>query len=171
MSNSQSIDLYDNNKHQSLYISDYIKFADGKAGFTFGAATILFGFFVNEWKKEWPKNVTFEALKDWTFSSYLSGLILFALGIYFLVFTVWPRYLIKEALYQSWGGISAYKKPNDYASTVKSKVVNANLFLDDMLRQNHALAMVCRRKFTNLRRAYWLLALALVITGGTWIIN
>ncbi len=32
-----------------------------------------------------------------------------------------------------------------------------------MLRQNHALAVVCRRKFINLRRAYWLLAVALVI--------
>jgi len=37
-------DQFDYHKHQSVYISDYIKFADAKAGISLGAVGVLFAF-------------------------------------------------------------------------------------------------------------------------------
>lgn len=170
-----SIDLYDHNKHQNLYISDYIKFADGKAGFTFGVATLLFGYFIIEWKHIWEKKGITDpiVLNNWLFYGYLIGLVLLAIGIVFLILTVWPRYVIDRTFYHSWGGISAFdeNRPADYQAAVRRKIQSPSTFLDDMMTQNHTLAWVCRKKYTSLRRGYFFLAVSFAVTGITWILG
>lgn len=40
--------LYDHHKHNLIYIGDYIKFADTKAGVGLGAALVMLGFLVTK---------------------------------------------------------------------------------------------------------------------------
>lgn len=55
--------LYDHHKHNLIYIGDYIKFADTKAGVGLGAALVMLGFFGNE-----AKNIKFSSLSFWDYS-------------------------------------------------------------------------------------------------------
>lgn len=153
--------LYDYHKHNLVYIGDYIKFADSKAGVALGATLIMLGFFGNE-----AKNIGFSNL---SFANYslLIGLLPLVAACYFFIWKVlWPRYTTDTTLYMSWGGIGSF--PNSQAYVDHIKETNDIDFIHDMEHQNFDLARVCIKKYQNLKYGFVCLTIGAIIESLSW---
>ena len=98
--NSSRVEQYDYLKHQSTYISDYIKFADSKAGITLSIVGVLFSFFLVDMKTILQQGIII-ALQSYPFYLYLISLSVMMLGMVSLGMVIWPRYSINQTLYHS----------------------------------------------------------------------
>lgn len=161
---------YDYHKHQSVYISDYIKFADAKAGATLGVAGVFFAFFANELKGLWKKGFNESVYHHWPFYAYGISLVVLGIGILYLMSTIWPRYKIDKEYYHSWGGIAAFNLADDYKSALKRELMGEEEFLESLAAQNYTLATICKTKYRKLRWAYFFLGCGVIISGATWIL-
>ncbi|WP_342477625.1 Pycsar system effector family protein [Paenibacillus sp. FSL H7-0350] len=170
MNNADENFQFDYHKHQSVYISDYIKFADAKAGITLSVVGVLFAFFSLEMKDLWKDGIT-DALHDYPFYLYLVFLLGMAAGMYFLSRVIWPRYSIDKSLYHSWGGIGAFNTSNDYVTEMKRRFQNKNAFADELMKQNHALAIICKKKYFWIYLAYKTLGISIIGAGLTWFVS
>ncbi|ATF11642.1 hypothetical protein A616_06475 [Brevibacillus brevis X23] len=152
--------LYDYHKHNLVYIGDYIKFADQKAGVGLTLNLAILGYFITY-------------LKTANFSMFVVNKVFLIIGVAlllvssFLFFSViWPRYVGDTRYYMSWGGIGAFKSANEYQLLLKEKTEEQ--FLDDMATQNHSLAKVCKNKYSFLRWGIMVLIIGIVTTGVSW---
>ncbi|MEI5898020.1 hypothetical protein [Bacillus albus] len=153
--------LYDHHKHNLVYIGDYIKFADTKAGVGLGAALVMLGFFGNE-----AKNIKFSSLSFWDYS-LLVGLSPLIVTCYFFIWKVlWPRYTTDITLYMSWGGIGSFPNTQAYVSHIE-QVEDAEL-IHAMGNQNYSLAQVCIKKYLNLKYGFISLTIGAVIETVSW---
>lgn len=153
--------LYDYHKHNLVYIGDYIKFADGKAGVALGATLVMIGFFGKKAKAN-----GFDFLSIWDFS-LLIGLVPLIISCYFFVWKVlWPRYTKSTDYYMSWGGIGSFKDSEAYLTHIEG--VSDDKFLEDMVKQNYSLADVCLKKYKNLRYGFIALTLGVIIETLSW---
>lgn len=156
---------FDYHKYQATYISDYIKFADTKAGLTLGVAGVIFAFFIKIFKELWKYGFEIEFFRNWNFYGYIISLILLAIGIYHLISTIWPRYYIDKNLYHSWGGISDFDSEKDYITFMSVKFNDEESFLKALMAQNYSLAGVCTTKYKKLRIAYYCLGFGVWWSG------
>lgn len=161
---------YDYHKHQSVYISDYIKFADGKAGVTLSVIGVMIAFFMNSMKDLWKDGFTKQVYQDWPFYAFAISLGVMLIGVFYLGWTIWPRYKLDKSLYHSWGGISTFSA-EEYSVKLGDVFSESEKFLDDLSSQNHSLATVCKRKYEKLRTAYWYLGIGVVLASTTWLIT
>lgn len=153
--------LYDYHKHNLVYIGDYIKFADGKAGVALGATLVMLGFFGKE-----AKDNGFKCLSIPEFGILL-GLVPLVIACYFFIWKVlWPRYTTDTTLYMSWGGIGSFSSNQLYANYIE-QVSNEN-FIRDMGYQNYSLAQVCIKKYKFLKYGFIYLTIGAIIEVVSW---
>ncbi|WP_214877070.1 Pycsar system effector family protein [Exiguobacterium sp. CH10] len=250
--NEKEPNLYDYHKHNLIYISDYIKFADAKAGVALGANLLMLGFYGQQLKKidflslflrndvqlmiaipilaiiftllfhffifdfirqqiqkhdfflnslikrpylflvlysivsaitiginaSISSSFFFNKIKYFSISLLpdsetiltlllIFGLMLLVVSCYFLLLKVlWPRYVVETDYYMSWGGISGFRNDSEYLKKLDS--VDLNTFVNDMAKQNHSLAQVCAKKYTNLKYGFRYLILGAPITILCW---
>lgn len=157
--------MFDYHKHNSVYISDYIKFADTKAGVALTVTIIIFSFFI---KKLQDKFTSISTLPEASIVFLLISLIIIGIGIYYLGSTIWPRYSVDKNFYHSWGGISAFQDSNEYKISLSLKFQDENTFLADMASQNYDLAKICKTKYENLRKAFFSVSIGTLLAGITW---
>ena len=154
--------LYDYHKHNLIYIGDYIKFADSKAGVALGATLIMLGFFGNEAK---GNGLSCLSLAE---DGILLGLFPLIISCYFFIWRVlWPRYTTDTKLYMSWGGIGSFSNSQAYASHVVDAIKDED-FLHNMAEQNYSLAKVCLKKYENLKYGFVALSLGAIIESISW---
>lgn len=137
---------YDYHKHNLIYISDYIKFADAKAGVALSLNLVLLGFLGAEAKGIGLKNLSLLEV-----GLYMSLLLLLAAVYIFIWKILWPRYPNSTDYYMSWGGIAAFSTKDDYLNRLKQKCENEEEFLKDMAIQNYDLARVATKKYFFLK--------------------
>jgi hypothetical protein len=171
MANFDEGKQFDYHKHQSVYISDYIKFADGKAGITLSVVGVLFAFFSVQMKGWLGKDGSMKPLEVWPLYAYLVFLLGMIVGMYCLGKVIWPRYKIDRSLYHSWGGIGAFNTGDEYVAELKSKFQNQDNFLNELMKQNWALGDVCKKKYFWIRLAYIILGISIVGAGLTWLLS
>jgi hypothetical protein len=153
--------LYDYHKHNLIYISDYIKFADGKAGVALGATLVMLGFFGKEAKYN---GIDCLSLFDY---SLIIGLFPLLIACYFFVWKVlWPRYVTDTTLYMSWGGIGSFRTNQEYVDVLSNK--DRISFLNDMAEQNYSLSKVCIKKYANLKLGFICLSIGAVMETISW---
>lgn len=164
-SNTDHLDrLYDYHKHNLVYIGDYIKFADGKAGVALGATLLMLGFFGKE-----TKDNGFSCLSV-SEGGLLFGLFPLIIACYFFIWRVlWPRYTTDTNLYMSWGGIGSFSNSQAYASHVNA--IQEEDFLYKMAEQNYSLANVCLKKYENLKYGFVALTLGAIIESISWFLS
>ncbi|MCK2005495.1 hypothetical protein MZM54_29505 [[Brevibacterium] frigoritolerans] len=158
--------LYDYHKHNLVYISDYIKFADGKAGVALGATLIMLGFFGNE-----AKDIGFSNLSFANYSLLIGLLPLVAASYFFIWKVLWPRYTTDTTLYMSWGGMGSFSNSQAYVDHIEGTNIegtNAAEFLHDMGHQNFDLAKVCIKKYQYLKYGFICLSLGATIESISW---
>lgn len=153
--------LYDYNKYNSNYISDYIKFADAKAGVALSLNLLLIGFF-----GKFSKDVGFNNLSVSDVGLYLS-LISLLISAYFLIYKIlWPRYLKGTDYYTSWAGIGSFSNCHDYVERLTSK--NQDDFIKDLAIQNYELSKVALAKYFNLKVSLIFLSTGTLIGLLSW---
>lgn len=156
--------LFDYNKHNLVYIGDYIKLADQKASIALTINVALIGFFINYLRDA-----------NWTDSNQykialIVGILLLMWSASILLFKVlWPRYNSNTSEYMSWGGIAAYSNSADYAKKLKES--EERVFIDDMAKQNHALARVCAVKYKFLKYSFVVFVAGILFSGFAWILD
>lgn len=156
---------FDYHKHNSTYISDYIKFADAKAGVALSLNVVLIGIFAKTLKSTWKINSL--KLSDLLL---LASLLLLAFAMYYILWRVlWPRYPKNTQLYLSWGGLGSYASIDDYYNHLKQQPDTK--FLKDMAAQNYALAQVCIKKYRDFERAVIFLTLGTVTGVFGWLLT
>lgn len=153
--------LYDYHKHNLVYIGDYIKFADGKAGVALGGTLIMIGFFGNE-----AKDIGFSNLSFANYSLLIGLLPLFAACYFFVGKVLWPRYTTDITFYMSWGGIGSFPNSQVYVNHIEEK--NDIDFIHDMGHQNFDLARVCIKKYQNLKYGFVCLTFGAIIESLSW---
>lgn len=161
-SNEDRDRLYDYHKHNLVYISDYIKFADGKAGIALGATLVMLGFFGRQVKKN--------GFTDLTFAEYslILGLLLLVGAIYvFMLKVLWPKYPSDTTAYMSWGGIGAFPNSSEYTNRINS--LSNEQFINSLADQNYSIARVCLGKYQNLKYGFILMTVGAVIECVSWI--
>ncbi|MCQ4085862.1 Pycsar system effector family protein [Saccharibacillus sp. JS10] len=168
MSRFEPNEQYDYYKHQSVYISDYIKVADNKTGLTLGVTGVFFAFMVNEMKDLWKGGFNESVYKDWLFYVFSAALIILLIGIFFLAKVIWPNYPTSTADYHSWGGIGSFPRSSAYAVFLRGAFNDKEEFLKEMAEQNHSLASVCLKKFKRLKLSYRFLAVGAVLVMFPW---
>lgn len=153
--------LYDYHKHNLVYIGDYIKFADQKAGVAITINIALIGFYVHYLKgANLEENILAKVF-------LILGIIGLLLSIITLLFKVlWPRYSSDKNLYMSWGGISAFDKAQDYSSVFSS--INEEDFIKDMETQNYEVAKVCMKKYKYLKLGFIFLSIGTLVSSIAW---
>lgn len=159
----EDVDLYDYHKHNLVYIGDYIKFADVKAGVGITATFTLLAFFGN-------------IVKENIFTSLTIVNIIMAIGLIPLIIAsicfvwkiLWPNYNLDSSLYMSWGGIGAFSDSKKYNEKISS--LNRIEFIADMGKQNYQLAKVCIEKYKYLKRGFVYLTCGVVIESICWFI-
>jgi hypothetical protein len=159
---------FEYHKHTSVYISDYIKFADTKAGVAISVTGLLIAFSFITLKNKVSGKSIYTLLTDWSFYPQLLSILLLAYGLKYLLFTIWPRYLVDKNIYHSWGGIGAFSKSSEYIEFLDEKIQDKNQFLNEFAEQNHALAVVCVKKYSNLKPGFFWIALGAIIGGVGW---
>lgn len=159
---------FDYSKHNLIYITDHIKFADQKAGIGLTIALALIGFFGHQ-LKGLSLSSTFDT---WTLAKLLSilGLIIGILSLgtaawFFLWKVIWPRYITDPRYFLSWGGISCFTEA-EYES--KMKGTDTETLIREMSIQNHNLSIVCTSKFQNLKNGFAFLAVGVILTSFSW---
>lgn len=156
--------LYDLHKHNLVYISDYIKFADGKAGVALGIAFIMIGFFGNEAKKNGFTCLTFPE------AGLFVGLLPLILACYFFIWKVlWPRYKKDPNLYMSWSGIGSFSNSQDYVKKIE-EASDEELLLE-MAHQNYNLAQVCLQKYKYSRYGFIAFTIGAIIESVCWFLS
>jgi len=153
--------MYDYHKHNLVYIGDYVKFADGKAGVALGATLLMLGFF--------GKIAKINGFSDLSFGEYslLIGLIPLVAACYFFILKVlWPSYPTTSNAYMSWGGIGSFSDSQEYANHLDSK--STDQFIKDMTEQNYNIAKVCLNKYKNLKIGFICLTVGAVIEAISW---
>ncbi|MDF9845018.1 MULTISPECIES: hypothetical protein [unclassified Paenibacillus] len=155
---------FDYHKHNSVYISDYIKFADTKAGIALGFNIALIGVFAKTLKSSWV--ITALKLSDLLL---MVALLLLIVSLYYILYRVlWPRYVKNTQLYHSWGGIGSFSNINDYYSHLIQQPEGQ--FLKDMAAQNYSLAHVCIKKYRNFERAMIFLTSGAISGVAGWLL-
>lgn len=155
---------FDYHKHNSVYISDYIKFADAKAGAALGLNVALIGLFAKTLKS----SLTITALKLSDLLLMVSLLLLIVALYYILWRVLWPRYVKSTQLYLSWGGIGSFPTMDDYYSHLLQQT-DAQ-FLKDLAAQNYSLAQVCIKKYRNFERAVMFLTIGAISGVAGWLL-
>lgn len=145
---------YDYHKHNLVYIGDYIKFADAKAGVALSLNLVLLGFLGGKTKGIGYKNLSLIDL-----GMYLSLLFLLISAYMFIWKILWPRYPKSTEYYMSWGGIATFSTKDDYLDRLKLKFENEDEFLKDMAIQNYDLARVATQKYFFLKVGFVLLTM------------
>ncbi|EMX0192417.1 hypothetical protein AAFX88_003422 [Bacillus cereus] len=153
--------LYDYHKHNLVYIGDYIKFADTKAGVALGANLVLLGFFGSEAKK-----VGFSGLSFAEYSLLIGLAPLLIACFIFVLKVLWPNYTTGTSAYMSWGGIGSFPSSREYLNRLNP--VSDKQFINDMARQNHSLADVCLTKYKNLKLGFIFLTSGTIIETVSW---
>ncbi|MDU7472354.1 MAG: DUF5706 domain-containing protein [Paenibacillus macerans] len=155
---------FDYHKHNSVYISDYIKFADTKAGVALGINVALIGIFAETLKSSWT--ITALKLSDLFLMVSLLSLIV---ALYYILWRVlWPRYVKSTELYLSWGGIGSFPTKEDYYNHLKQQPEAQ--FLKDLATQNYSLAQVCIKKYRNFERAVIFLTMGAISGVAGWLL-
>lgn len=153
--------IFDYNKHNLIYISEYIKLADQKASILLTINIALIGFFFNYLKTEgFNENVIFK-------SFIISGLFLLITSSYIiLIKIIWPRYNSNTNEYMSWGGIASFEDGHYYTR----KLINreSDQFITDMAEQNYALAKICKTKYKFLKISMWFFSIGIFVVGISW---
>jgi hypothetical protein len=153
--------LYDYHKHNLVYIGDYIKFADGKAGVALGATLLMLGFFGKEAK---DNGISCLSISE---AGLLLGLIPLIIACFYFIWRVlWPRYTTDTNLYMSWGGIGSFLNGPTYVSHIEG--VSDIDFLHDMGQQNYSLAEVCIKKYKFLKYGFIWLTIGAIIESISW---
>ncbi len=153
--------LYDYHKHNLVYIGDYIKFADGKAGVALGAALVMLGFFGSEAKENGFSDIYF-----WEYGLLIGLVPLIAACYIFLLKVLWPKYPTGTSAYMSWGGIGSFANNKEYLNRINS--VSNKQLINDMAKQNHSLAEVCLTKYKNLKWGFIFLTAGAIIETISW---
>jgi hypothetical protein len=153
--------LYDYHKHNLVYIGEYIKFADGKAGVALGATLLMLGFFGKEAKGNGYNCLSISEV------GLLLGLIPLIIACYFFIWRVlWPRYTTDATLYMSWGGIGSFLNSSSYVNHIE-EVPDID-FLRDMGHQNYSLADVCIKKYKCLQNGFIWLTIGAILESISW---
>jgi len=153
--------IFDYHKHNLIYIGDYIKFADTKAGVALSLNIVLIGFLGMESRDIGFKNMSIENV-----GMYLSLILLIVSAILFIWKILWPRYSKDTSLYMSWGGMGAFSSANDYLNRISSKSITD--FINDMANQNYELAKVASKKYHNLKLGFSFLSAGAIIGLISW---
>ncbi|MEM5008348.1 Pycsar system effector family protein [Priestia megaterium] len=164
MSNVPESTLFDYHKHNLVYIGEYIKFADQKAGVAITLNIALVGFFFNY-------------IRGATMSEHVVAKVFLIIGVLTLLVStlillfkvLWPRYTTDVSQYMSWGGIASFNSSQDYSAEISSKT-NAQ-FLDDMAQQNYFLGVVCLKKYKSLQLGLLLFAIGTGVSGLAWLFD
>ncbi|MBR9747566.1 Pycsar system effector family protein [Bacillus cereus] len=156
--------LFDYNKHNLVYIGDYIKLADQKASIALTINVALIGFFINYLKEaKWDKLLACKVF-------LIIGILTLVVSAGIALFKVlWPRYNSNTLEYMSWGGIAAYTNQDDYVKKLKES--EENIFIDDMAKQNHALAKVCAVKYKFLKYSFIVFVAGILFSGFSWMLD
>lgn len=172
MSNFAPDKQYDYHKQTSVYISDYIKFADAKAGAALTVVIVVLSFFIKDLHEhEWKRNSLASFFSDWKIYIHVFPLVILGYGLVFLLLTIWPRYKTEINSYQSWGGIAAFPSEQDYIIELTTRFQDEDLFLLDMISQNHTLAGICKTKYTKLRYGFIWSSIGIVLYGMIWFLG
>ncbi|WP_411347098.1 Pycsar system effector family protein [Paenibacillus sp. WLX2291] len=133
-------------KHEMNYLSDYIKFADAKAGVIIGINALLI-------KEVFSK---FQPKQLYTLQDFLGllGVMVLLIGICFLISVVLPRTNFKASKgIIFWDNIKKYDSPSDYISDI---IALDELKLSEKLaEQNFYLAKTASRKYLFLVIGFW----------------
>lgn len=164
MNNISTERLFDYHKHNLVYIGDYIKFADQKAGVAITLNIALIGFFFNYIRKaNFEEHIVAKVF-------LIIGIVTLVLSILCFLFKVlWPRYNEDPNQYMSWGGIASFPDAQNYAASFSSR--NEEDFIKDMAEQNYFLADVCLKKYKFLRLGFILFSLGTVLATFSWIFD
>ncbi|SDL43591.1 hypothetical protein SAMN04487922_13418 [Bacillus toyonensis] len=156
--------LFDYNKHNLVYIGEYIKLADQKASIVLTINVALIGFFINYLKEaDWNKSPVSKVF-------LIIGILTLVLSAGYALFKVlWPRYNSNTSEYMSWGGIAAYSNPDDYVNKLRES--EETVFFDDMAKQNLAVAKICAVKYKFLKCSYFAFVTGILISGFAWIFD
>ncbi|MEO2212769.1 Pycsar system effector family protein [Paenibacillus amylolyticus] len=153
----------DYHKHNAVYISDYIKFVDAKAGIAFGLNIALVGLFAKTLKESWT--ITALKLSDLLLIFSLLSLLI---SLYFILWKVlWPRYVKNTQFYHSWGGIASFPHIDDYYTHLKQQPEGK--FLKDLAAQNYSLAQVSVKKYQHFERAVIFLTAGGILGVAGWL--
>lgn len=153
--------LVEYHKHNLVYIGDYIKFADAKAGVAISANLIALGFFGNIIK---DNNYSVTSLSE---IYLIIGVLILASASFIFGKVLWPRYLLDKEYYMSWGGIAAFGNSEEYINQIHGQ--SNQEFLKSMAEQNRALALVCAKKYEYLRIGFELLAIGITLSSLSWL--
>ncbi|WP_339196682.1 Pycsar system effector family protein [Solibacillus sp. FSL R5-0449] len=156
--------LFDYNKHNLVYISEYIKLADQKANILLTINIALIGFFAN-----YLKNANLDENVITKVFLIIGVVILIISASIILIKILWPRYNLNVNEYMSWGGIAAHLDKDSYTAKIKDKEFDT--FLKDMAEQNYALANVCKAKFKYLKMSTWFFSTGILVVGISWLLD
>lgn len=156
--------LYDYNKHNLVYISEYIKLADQKSNILLTINIALIGFFANYLKKS---NLNEHVISKVFLIIGVAILIISALII--IVKILWPRYNLNVNEYMSWGGIASHSDKDSYTTKIMDKEFDT--FIKDMAEQNYALANVCKAKYKFLKISTWFFSSGILVVGISWLFD
>ncbi|WP_342577301.1 Pycsar system effector family protein [Psychrobacillus sp. FSL K6-2843] len=159
--NDEQKQMYDYHKHNITYISDYIKFADTKAGVALSLNLLMIGFLGKA-----SKEIGFNYLSITDVGMYLSLIFLLTSAYFFIFRILWPRYSQNTDFYMSWGGIGSFSNQNDYLIRLGSK--SEDEFLEDMAIQNYDLSKVAVAKYSNLKLGFTFLSIGTLIGLFSW---
>lgn len=152
---------FDYHKHNLIYISDYIKFADTKAGVALSLNLLLLGFFGKEAKGNRYNNLSLSDV-----GLYISLILLFISAFLFIWKILWPRYTTNTDFYMSWGGIGSFSNSNDYIAKIESK--DSETFIKDMAIQNYDISKVAVKKYFFLKCGFSCLSFGAVLGLISW---
>lgn len=153
--------IFEYHKHNLIYIGDYIKFADTKAGVALSLNIVLVGFLGME-----SRDIGFKNMLLADVGKYLSLILLIVSAIFFIWKILWPRYSKDTSLYMSWGGMGAFSSSNDYLNVISTK--NVTEFINDMAVQNYDLAKVATKKYSYLKLGFSFLSAGAIIGLLSW---
>jgi len=158
--------LYDYHKHNLVYISDYIKFADTKAGIFLTINVAIIGFLLKSYKKiHFPLKYVSENIN---FLLINVALILLLCSVYQFGNIIFPRYPKDKQYYMSWGGMASFDK-DEYVNKINN--TDTTQFLKDMAVQNHDLSIVCINKYARLKKGIWCFVSGSILSGIYFLLN
>ncbi|MGY6209512.1 Pycsar system effector family protein [Cytobacillus firmus] len=153
--------LYDYHKHNLVYIGDYIKFADAKAGVALSVTLLMLGFF-----GKIAKENGFSGLNFWEYSLLIGLIPLLVACFIFILRILWPNYPTGTTAYMSWGGIGSFENSREYLNRLNS--LSDKQLINDMAKQNYSLADVCLTKYKNLKLGFKFLTAGAIIETVSW---
>jgi len=142
------------------YIRDYIRLADEKAAFVFGAA-VAAGAVVY---RLGPSLNWVGDLSSWTGSGLgeVLGLVFLALAAGSAIVVVIPRLRGSRAGLIFWQAIAERENASEYAAEVKLR--SAEELEEELIRHCYDLAVICKRKYRWLSVSFWSAIVGLLIS-------